>query len=46
MSAMFPDEIADYLKNNPSFFEQYADLMAQIFVLYLYGGCVVLLVER
>ena len=30
MSAMFPDEIADYLKNNPSFFEQYADLMSQI----------------
>ena len=30
MSAMFPDEIADYLKNNPGFFEKYADLMATI----------------
>ena len=38
MSAMFPEEIADYLKNNPSFFEQYADLMAQIFVPHPHGG--------
>lgn len=38
MSAMFPDEIADYLKNNPGFFEQYADLMAQIFVPHPHGA--------
>jgi uncharacterized protein YigA (DUF484 family) len=46
MSAMFPDEIADYLKNNPSFFEQYADLMAQIFVPHPHGGQAVSLAER
>jgi uncharacterized protein YigA (DUF484 family) len=46
MSAMFPDEIADYLKNNPSFFEQYADLMAQIFVPHPHGGRAVSLAER
>ncbi len=46
MSALFPDEIADYLQNNPSFFEQYADLMAQIFVPHPHGGRAVSLVER
>ena len=46
MSAMFPEEIADYLKNNPSFFEQYADLMAQIFVPHPHGGRAVSLAER
>ena len=46
MSAMFSDEIADYLKNNPSFFEQYADLMSQIFVPHPHGGRAVSLAER
>ncbi|MCK6413011.1 MAG: DUF484 family protein [Azonexus sp.] len=46
MSALFPDEIADYLQRNPSFFEQYADLMAQIFVPHPHGGRAVSLVER
>lgn len=46
MSAMFPEEIADYLKNNPGFFEQYADLMAQIFVPHPHGGRTVSLAER
>ena len=46
MSAMFPEEIADYLKNNPGFFEQYADLMAQIFVPHPHGGRAVSLAER
>ncbi len=46
MSAMFPDEIADYLKNNPGFFEQYADLMATIFVPHPHGGHTVSLAER
>lgn len=46
MSAMFPDEIADYLKNNPSFFEQYADLMSQIFVPHPHDGRAVSLAER
>ena len=43
---MFPDDIADYLKNNPGFFEQYADLMAQIFVPHPHGGRTISLVER
>ena len=38
MSALFPEDVADYLKNNPGFFEQYADLMAQIFVPHPHGG--------
>ncbi len=46
MSAMFPEEIADYLKNNPGFFEQYADLMSQIFVPHPHGGQAVSLAER
>ena len=46
MSAMFPDEIADYLKNNPGFFEKYADLMATIFVPHPHGGHTVSLAER
>ena len=43
---MFPDDIADYLKNNPGFFEQYADLMAQIFAPHPHGGRTISLVER
>lgn len=46
MSALFPEEIAEYLKNNPGFFEQYADLMAQIFVPHPHGGRAVSLAER
>ena len=46
MSALFPDDVADYLQNNPGFFEQYADLMAQIFVPHPHGGRAVSLVER
>src|SRR5574343_755308 len=46
MSALFPEDVADYLKNNPGFFEQYADLMAQIFVPHPHGGRAVSLAER
>ena len=46
MSALFSDEIAEYLKNNPSFFEHYADLMAQIFLPHPHGGRAVSLAER
>ena len=46
MSAPFPEDVADYLKNNPGFFERYADLMAQIFVPHPYGGRAVSLAER
>ena len=46
MSAPFPEDVADYLKNNPIFFEHYADLMAQIFVPHPHGGRTVSLAER
>lgn len=46
MSAPFADDVADYLKNNPSFFEQYADLLAQIYVPHPHGGRAVSLAER
>ena len=46
MSAPFPENVADYLKNNPGFFEQYADLMAQIFVPHPHDGRAVSLAER
>lgn len=46
MSAPFAEDVADYLKNNPAFFEQYADLLAQIFVPHPHGGRAVSLAER
>ncbi|MCE1183831.1 MAG: DUF484 family protein [Rhodocyclales bacterium] len=46
MSALFADEVAEFLKSNPGFFEQYADLMAQIFVPHPHGGRAVSLAER
>lgn len=46
MSALFHEEVADFLKSNPAFFEQYADLMAQIFVPHPHGGRAVSLAER
>ena len=46
MSAPFAEDVADYLKNNPAFFEQYADLLAQIFVPHPHGGKAVSLAER
>ena len=46
MSALFPEDVADYLKNHPGFFEQYADLMAQIFLPHPHGGRAISLAER
>jgi uncharacterized protein YigA (DUF484 family) len=46
MSAPFADDVAEYLKTNPGFFEQYADLLAQIFVPHPHGGRTVSLAER
>lgn len=43
---MNPDAIAQYLQHNPKFFEDYADLMAQIFVPHPHGGRAVSLPER
>ncbi|MDR2837157.1 MAG: DUF484 family protein [Azonexus sp.] len=46
MSALFPEDVADYLKTHPGFFEQYADLMAQIFLPHPHGGRAISLAER
>jgi uncharacterized protein YigA (DUF484 family) len=38
--------VADYLKENPAFFEQYADLLAEIFVPHPHGGRAIPIAER
>ncbi len=38
--------VADYLKENPGFFEQYADLLAEIFVPHPHGGRAIPNAER
>jgi len=43
---MQAEDIAQYLRDHPDFFEQYADLMAQIFVPHPHGGRAVSLAER
>ena len=43
---MNPDEVARYLQHNPKFFEDYADLIAQIFVPHPHGGRAISLPER
>lgn len=43
---MTPDAVAQYLQHNPSFFEDYADQMAQIFVPHPHGGRAISLPER
>ncbi len=43
---MTPDAVAQYLQHNPSFFEDYADQMAQIFLPHPHGGRAISLPER
>ena len=43
---MSPEAVAQYLQHNPKFFDEYADLMAQIFVPHPHGGRAVSLSER
>ena len=43
---MRADEVAHYLQNNPQFFEQYADLMAQIAIPHPHGGRAISITER
>lgn len=38
--------VAEYLKNNPAFFEDYADVVAQIFVPHPHGGHAIPIAER
>lgn len=44
--AMDARSVADYLKENPGFFEQYADLLAEIFVPHPHGGRAIPIAER
>ena len=43
---MNPDEIARYLQDHPTFFEDYADLLAQIQVPHPHGGKAIALADR
>ena len=43
---MTPDAVAQYLQHNPGFFEDYADMIAQIFVPHPHGGRAISLPER
>src|SRR6185503_19449163 len=38
--------VADYLKQNPKFFEDYADVIAEIFVPHPHGGHAIPIAER
>ena len=44
--AMDASAVADYLKDNPAFFEQYADLLAEIFVPHPHGGRAIPIARR
>src|SRR6185369_7088332 len=39
-------EVAEYLKKNPKFFEDYADVIAEIFVPHPHGGHAIPIAER
>jgi uncharacterized protein YigA (DUF484 family) len=43
---MSAEIVAQYLKDNPQFFEQYADLLAEIFIPHPHGGRTISLSER
>ena len=40
------DHVAQYLKDNPSFFDEYAELLAEIFVPHPHGGHAIPIAER
>jgi uncharacterized protein YigA (DUF484 family) len=44
--SMDASAVAEYLKQNPAFFEDYADVVAQIFVPHPHGGHAIPLAER
>lgn len=43
---MKPDEVAGYLQQNPEFFEQYADALAEIYIPHPHGGRTISISER
>jgi uncharacterized protein len=44
--SVHPDAVAQYLKEHPAFFEQYADFLAEIFVPHPHGGRAIPIAER
>src|SRR5687768_6242702 len=43
---MTPDAVASYLQEHPEFFEQYADLLADIYIPHPHGGRAIPISER
>lgn len=43
---MQPNDVAQYLRDHPEFFEQYADLLADIFIPHPHGGHAISITER
>jgi hypothetical protein len=43
---MKPEEVAGYLKDHPEFFEQYAELLAEIYIPHPHGGRAIPISER
>ena len=43
---MKPDEVASYLKEHPEFFEQFAELLSEIYIPHPHGGRAIPLSER
>ena len=43
---MKPDDVAGFLKDNPEFFEHYADMLAEIYIPHPHGGRAVSISER
>jgi uncharacterized protein YigA (DUF484 family) len=43
---MTPEEVADFLKEHPEFFEHYADLLSEIYIPHPHGGRAIPISER
>ena len=43
---MKSDEVAQYLQDNPQFFEDYADLMSRVVIPHPHGGRTISITER
>jgi len=43
---MKPEDVADYLQQHPEFFEQYADMLAEIYIPHPHGGRTISISER
>src|SRR4051812_11806217 len=45
-TSMTPDAVASYLQEHPEFFEQYADMLAEIYLPHPHGGRAIPISER